>query len=136
MKNLKLLSFLMIIGLFNSCSVDDDYNNNPSLLGAWNLVEVSGTIAGTTDEFALGTIVWNFSTSEVAVLNTNTNDSLQDGFDSGTYDYILANTPASNSICNQTIAFAADDTRCIEFSNNVLIITENIADAVTYKFIR
>ena len=136
MKNLKLISLLLIIGLFNRCTIDDDYDNNPTLLGAWNLVEVSGTIAGTTDEFPLGAIVWNFDTSEVAVLNTNTNDSLQDGLDSGTYDYILANTPTSNSICNQTIAFAADDTRCIEFSTNVLIITENIADAVTYKFIR
>jgi hypothetical protein len=135
MKILRFLLLILIVSLYNSCTVDDDYESNPTLLGSWNLIEVSGTIAGTTDQFEYGLITWNFEEGTVTVVNNNTDESLLDGFDSGNYDFLSSVNPTAES-CSRTLSFSPEDVNCIAYDYENLVISQNIADGLTFRFIR
>lgn len=136
MKSFKLLSALLILFLTNSCTVDDDVIVDPTILGRWNLVQVSGTIAGTTYNFTYGDVTWDFALQSVIVTNNNLNENLIGTFESGTYSYQVSNVAVEAFSCVQTISFFADDVNCLQFDNNTLYISQNIADGITLKFNR
>lgn len=136
MKSFKLLSALLILFLTNSCTVDDDVIVDPTILGRWNLVQVSGTIAGTTYNFNYGDVTWDFALQSFIVTNNNLNENLIGTFESGTYSYQVSNVAVEAFSCVQTISFFADDVNCLQFDKNTLYISQNIADGITLKFIR
>ena len=136
MKSFKLLSALLILFLTDSCTVDDDVIVDSNILGRWNLVQVSGTIAGTRYNFNYGDVTWDFALQSVIVTNNNLNENLIGTFESGTYSYQVSNVAVEAFSCVQTISFFADDVNCLQFDNNTLYISQNIADGITLKFNR
>lgn len=136
MKSFKILSALLILFLTNSCTIDDDATVDRTILGKWNLVQVSGTIAGITDDFDYGVVTWDFALQSVIVTNNNVNDNLIATFESGIYSYQVSSVAVEAFSCIQTISFSADDLNCLQFDNNTLYISQNIADGITFKFIR
>lgn len=138
MKNLKLITILIITAIFSSCNNDDDKNTEATLAGNWKLIETSGTIAGTTDTFTPGTITWNFNVNEglFTVINNNADENAQDVFDSGIYSYSFVQSPLANSICNKTIKLDDVDYGCFTITNTTLQINQGEADGLILKFIR
>lgn len=136
MKTLKISFLLAFAFLINSCSIEDENTNPPTLYGTWNLVQVASTIAGSTHSFPRGAIVWGFDLNTIMVNNMNTDPTLQDGFTSGTYDYTFNATPSENSPCIKTISFSEESINCIDFDRNTMVITQNSGDGLTYYFIR
>ncbi|WP_203258579.1 hypothetical protein [Hyunsoonleella ulvae] len=92
----KFLAPILFLSLIFSCSVD---NADPEVdtleaqsveIFQWHLTNVSGGIAGVDVNFEVDTIVWVFNVDFVGngtlkVLNNNTDTSLEDGLDTGTY---------------------------------------------------
>jgi hypothetical protein len=87
----KLLLSLIIISLFISCLPDDnvDTTNQPETIVQWHLNNVTGGFAGVDYHFEMGVVVWQFEDANgiLYVENNNTEDNLEDGFDTGIYSY-------------------------------------------------
>lgn len=138
MKNLKLLSVFLIAMIFSNCNNDDDKTGTTTLNGSWKLIETSGTIAGTTDTFAPGTITWNFNDADstFTVVNNNTDQDALDIFDSGAYPFTIVQAPIANSICNEFLELDGTDYGCFYITNNTLQTNEGSADGIILKFTR
>lgn len=94
MKNtIYILTFTL---LMLSCNTDDNSQQNaePTIGGQWNLVNVTGGLAGVDDDFEVGLIIWDFNEDnlELTVTNNNTANVIYDGLSSGTYDYEVLST--------------------------------------------
>ena len=77
-----------------SCSINNDNNNVPvNYTVEWHLTNVTGGVEGVDETFDMGTIIWVFDESNgiLTVENTNNDDSKEDGLDSGSYNYSIAN---------------------------------------------
>lgn len=136
MKYLNLIFLLAFATVINSCTLPEDELNEPTLFGKWSLIEVSGTIAGTTNEFEYGTIVWDFASNHIVVSNANTNQDLFSKFESGAYSFVMGFKPIGQYTFSQTISFSSDDINCLQYDANILFINQNAADGITLKFIR
>lgn len=83
-----VFSFLFIL---TSCSIGNDNNNDiqPIVLNFWHLINTSGGLAGIDDSFELDTVVWSFNESNgtMTVENNNTEETKEDGLESGTYPF-------------------------------------------------
>jgi hypothetical protein len=103
----------------------------------WNLVNVSGGVSGVDIDYNVGDIVWLFDevNTKLTVTNTNTDDTLEDGLDSGTYPYSVINN-------SHDLFLSIDGTEFGSFtvSGNQLVIDQNIttsgtgADGYVYTF--
>lgn len=82
--------FLSLLLVTVSCSDTNDDINDP-LDGEWHVANISGGLAGINDDYAHGTIIWNFNsqTSKLTVANNNTANTLYDGLESGEYPYSI-----------------------------------------------
>ena len=126
--------FLALMLLTLSCKSDDDadQNLNPTLIGSWSLVNVSGGFAGVDDDFNDGVILWNFTNnpSEITITNTNTTEVVHSGYPSGAYSYEIETTP------NDTIVVIENtDLRIISLTTNQLILDEGVvSDGFQYTF--
>lgn len=135
MKYLKMMSLLAILSL-GSCSEENNQNTNPTetLTDQWTLLETTGTIAGITHNFTYGTILWKFNPDNtVTVINNNTDENLQSGFASGTYNYTVNNNPLTAS-CPQNITINLEEFGCISVIDNQMDINQNVADGINYHF--
>lgn len=72
-----------LLFLFIGCNKDD----NEGIMGKWNLVNVSGSIAGVNIDHPKGEIVWDFG--ESLIITNNYNGNLDLSFPTGKYDYEL-----------------------------------------------
>jgi len=136
MKNLKSLIGLFALLSLSACS-DDDSNTNPAetITDNWTLVTATGTIAGTTDEFPHGTIVWKFNAGNtVTVVNNNTDESLQSGLPSGTYTYTILNTSEIVGCEKSIIINTTAEYGCLTVSDTEMDIDQGIADGIKYHF--
>jgi hypothetical protein len=82
----------MFVLMTLSCHTNDDNSPNEiSIAGSWNLIHVSGGLAGIDDDFETGLITWSFNeeTSSVLVVNNNSEAVIYDGFPSGNYTYSI-----------------------------------------------
>ena len=125
-----LLSFTLFL---YSCKSDDDSNQNPpTIIGSWNLINVSGGLLGFDEDFDAGVIKWEFNedTSNLYIINNST--GIISGYPSGNYNY---NLETINDIEYVTIDnFEMVITLLLE---NEMIIDEGIAvDGFLYKFSR
>ncbi|WP_282136209.1 hypothetical protein [Seonamhaeicola maritimus] len=92
----KILILVTVFLTLTSCSLSNDTNEGPIevTLVHWNLINVTGGIAGVDNDFEVGDIVWNADefNSMLAVNNSNPDDTIEDGLDTGTYDFVLFET--------------------------------------------
>ncbi|WP_242135540.1 hypothetical protein [Aestuariivivens marinum] len=121
----KNIIFLLAIVLsVTSCSLKNDTDQDQQTYKSlWHLINVSGGVSGVNDSFSLGTIVWSFNetTLKLTIENDNTDDTKQDGWDSGTYDYLLDQTDSRDFL---TIS-GTEVGELIFTSENTMIINEN-----------
>ncbi len=145
---IKFLIPIISLLLVFSCSTNDD-NNLLDLepqevqIYQWHLTNVSGGVAGIDIDFEMDTVIWVFNVDFVGsgslqVQNNNTDNSLEDGLDTGTYSVSI---PVYDT---QSILFVDGD----EFAGVVtpteedLVINQNITsngtgtDGFIYTFKR
>ncbi len=83
-----------------NCSISNSETETPppNYKNLWHLTNVSGGIAGVNENFELKTIIWSFNdvTQKLTVTNNNSDDVIQDGLDSGVYDYSILNANDSS----------------------------------------
>ena len=78
--------------IFSNCSLNDSESApEQEIEYYWHLIQVTGGVAGVDERFDLNTIVWNFDddTNILTVENNNTDDSIEDGFNAGTYSFSI-----------------------------------------------
>lgn len=123
---------------FLNCSVNNDRSiNSDNVKYLWHLINVSGRIAGIDEQFELGTIVWEFNedTSTLTVTNNNENSNVENGLDTGTYEFSVLN------VDNKTyLVINSNEIGSFEISQNILTINQNEmsngtgADGFIYTF--
>ncbi|MDR6967101.1 hypothetical protein J2X31_001108 [Flavobacterium arsenatis] len=135
--NLIIVAFLLVF-LSSCCNNDDGNPVNQQIEGKWHLVQVSGGFVGINHVYEPGTISWEFnpSTNKLKVINTNTDDNMQDIFDTGTYDYGFQLNTATPEICPENILLNSIDYGCYTISSNNLIISQVETDGFLIKLIR
>lgn len=90
---------LLSIFLF-SCSNDDDNSaQETGLQGTWNLVNVTGGIAGIDEDIERGMVVWDFDMTSgmVTITNTIADSTFDTSLPSGTYSYSVS-APADDDV--------------------------------------
>ncbi|RZJ64377.1 MAG: hypothetical protein EOO50_15880 [Flavobacterium sp.] len=134
---MKLLLTIVAVALFTGCNNDDDSNANASVYGQWSLVKVQGGIAGTTHEFDMGTITWIFNPDNqtVTVINNNTDDSVNDGFDSGVYDFQVL-TVNGNGDCDSQMTIDELFSGCMNVTSTTFKLSQQAADGFEYTLKR
>jgi hypothetical protein len=89
----RFLSALFCLFIFSNCSINNNENpTNEVTLIQWNLINVTGGLAGVNNDFEIGDIVWKFDNPQnglVTVINNNTDDTIEDALDSGQYQYLF-----------------------------------------------
>lgn len=135
MKTLKLFSVLFAVALFAGCNDDDDSNAEATLAGDWKLTRIQGGFSGVDETFAPGVITWKFNDNQtVTVVNNNTDETAEDLFDSGTYDYQVLTTGVPGE-CNTQMSIDETDLGCIELTSTTLTLSQQANDGfdVTLK---
>lgn len=128
MKYLKLFFAIVVFSLFAGCN-DDDTHSNASVYGPWKLVKVQGGIAGTTDNFEPGLITWTFNSANqtITVVNNNTNDSANDVFESGNYNFQVLNVD-DNGFCESQLTIDELFQGCLQVNASTMVISQLAAD--------
>jgi hypothetical protein len=96
-------------------------------------------VAGVDNDFDVNDIVWHFNntTNKLTVNNTNTDDTIEDGFDSGVYDFSVTTVGSDEFLIIDSNEFGN-----VEATQTQLIIDQNIttsgtgADGFVYTFTR
>ena len=118
------LSLLMLLGivLFTSCNSNDDDGSteSESIIGIWNVKNISGGIAGIEDEYETGIITWEFDIQTLTVVNNDTQGNIYSGFESGTYNYSATEINGINYIIIDNAEYGG-----YTLSNNNLNINQN-----------
>lgn len=130
-----LISFVT----FTNCSVNNDNNNTPPIIiiTYWNLVNVSGGVAGISEDFPLNTIKWVFNEANATlnIENNNDDDTKPDGLDSGNYTYSVLNKGN-----DMFLTIGPNEIGRFTVTQNELIINENetsngsLVDGYIYTF--
>lgn len=109
----------------------------PSINGTWKLVNVSGGIAGTNDDFADGLITWKFNANHtVTITNNNTDDSKQDILESGTYDYVFNTNEATPELCAINISIGGTNMGCYTVTATQFTMSQVESDGYLIKLVR
>ena len=133
-----ILFFLLAVVVLSGCSSDDNKAATPvpALSGSWSLVNVSGSIAGTSTDFPEGTIVWTFNNGNVAVVNNNPADgTAEDFFETGTYPYVFTVAEVSTT-CTHSLKVSQLDLGCVSQNQETLTIAQVEADGYVLTFKR
>ncbi|MGE5944033.1 MAG: hypothetical protein ACM31G_06815 [Flavobacteriales bacterium] len=140
MKYYLIIACISFFTLTN-CSLNDVNNDDiPQVTRIlWHLKNVSGGVDGVDNDFPTNKIVWEFNnaTLKLTVSNTNTDTSIEDGLDSGTYTYSIneVGSDAYISINSNEVGKIT-----ITESGNKLTINQNLkstgsgADGYIYTF--
>lgn len=132
------LSFLgiLLILLFAGCSSESDSSQSNSIDGQWKLVNVSGSFAGVSSDFAPGIITWDFNstTQTVTVVNHNTDDNLTDLFETGVYNYQIVENPNPDS-CAEIIKIDNIEMGCFSLVDGTLHIDQAFLDGYTVTLV-
>lgn len=136
MKRYLLILFFSLA--LTNCSINSNDTNQPQVITVyWNLVNVSGGVSGVDIDYGTGDIVWLFDevNTTLTVTNTNTDDSLEDGLDSGTYPYSVIDDGHDLFLSINATEFGN-----FTVTGNQLVIDQNIttsgtgADGYVYTF--
>lgn len=105
----------------------------------WHLTNVSAGVAGVDNDFNLNDIVWSFdnTTNKLTINNTNTDDTIEDGFDSGVYNFSVTTVGSDEFLVIDSNEFGN-----VVATQTQLTIDQNIttigtgADGFIYTFTR
>ncbi len=131
-----ILVFLFIL----SCKSDDDTPviinpnvNSSGLQGKWSMIAVSGGFIGTDHTFAKDIVVWEFddTSKTVKVTNNNTDNSLEDGLSTGTYNFSIRNAQDI-----QELIINDNSIGNFQLGNNTFSVDEQFRDGFRYVFER
>lgn len=135
-----ILIVLSCFFIFSNCSVNNsDSTPTQKVEYLWHLVNVTGGFSGIDEQFSVDTVVWVFNEDAkiLTVENNNDDDSIEDGLDTGTYNYsVLAIDNITYLIVddNELGSFTSDfETLTI---NQNIISTGSGADGFIYEFKR
>lgn len=136
MKNCALI-VLSCFFILSSCSTNDDPIESQKIRYLWHLVNVTGGVAGIDEQFPVGTIIWSFddATKTLTIDNKNTDDSIEDALESGSYDYSVLDVDGKTYL-----SIEGNELGSFEISQSNLIINQNImstgtgADGFIYTF--
>ena len=137
---LKSVILVFITLSFLSCSLNNDDNSNDDvIITQWNLVHITGGIAGVDEIFEIGDIIWFFDSlsGQLTVTNNNIDDTIQDGLDTGVYDYLFFDDGTNIFLLIDGNEFGAID---IATNNQEFTIDQNItsqgsgADGFLFQF--
>ena len=140
-----IYTFLLAILTLSSCSLNSDSNsdsNLPEIIAVeWHLTNVFGGLSGVDNNFELNEIVWEFDEEygSLTITNTNENDTIEDGFDSGIYSFSVTNQDLNQFLFINDTEFG---NLIIDNSENEMVIDQNItmngeaADGYIYTFER
>ncbi|WP_406684453.1 hypothetical protein N1F78_01650 [Seonamhaeicola sp. MEBiC1930] len=89
---IKLAFLISCFILITNCSLDSSSSSSEeevTYIEQWHLIEVTGGIAGISDQFDLNTIIWVFdgSNDSLTITNNNDDDTKEDFLESGIYNY-------------------------------------------------
>jgi hypothetical protein len=146
MKKLLFL-FVIIVSLFaTGCNNDDSTNVDPCLdnlpperHGTWNLVNVTGGIAGVSHDFEPGTIKWTFNTcaGTVSVVNENDDEAVEDFLETGTYNLTFTEYDVTALGCPQYMMAGNTNFGCENHpAQGIMMLKQYIADGYELKFTR
>lgn len=92
---IKFLIPITFLFLCFGCSVDSndntqDFKQETAQVFQWHLINVSGGLVGVDIDYDMDTIIWVFDVDSVGsgsieIQNNNTDDTLEDAFDTGVY---------------------------------------------------
>lgn len=124
-KTVKLLSAFFLVALVSCNNSDSDNDNVPTTIdGTWRLASVTGGIAGTHDEFN-GEITWTFDNNgNVAVSNSNTDDTKVDFMDTGDYLYNFAPNPSTPESCSEAMFIDGVSYGCYSIDDNTMVLNQ------------
>ncbi|MFT3794226.1 hypothetical protein [Flavobacterium sp.] len=146
MKTVKLLTLALSLVLL-SCSDNDDKEPTQQIVtpqptasinGTWHLVNVNGGFGGTSDDFPVGMITWEFNQAQqtVTVVNNNTDPQAQDILPSGTYDYDFVANEATPEICNTNIKIGNTNLGCYSIGSQTFVMSQIEADGFEIRLHR
>lgn len=112
-------TILLVFGC-DKTSEPETFNN--SLVGSWNIINISGGFAGVDDDFAEGIIVWKFNeeNSTLIIQNGNEVNTIYDGLESGNYTYSIIEVEDNAFLVINESEFGA-----IVLANEALVIDQN-----------
>lgn len=138
MKRTKFLLLLLPAFCLTSCSDDDTTEpvyTIPEVSATYKLVNVSGSIAGVSHDFEPGTITWKFNTDQtVTIVNNNTNENVEDFFESGTYELSYQPAEYIPAPCEENLVIDNIDLGCVDATENGLVLTQAVADGYVLTF--
>ena len=147
--NTKLFNLLIFTFILTSCSINDNTVDEQlpqqREIYQWHLVNVSGGLSGVNIDYPMESIIWVFSVDfngngSLLVENNNTNSSLEDGLNTGSYaiSTLLGDSSTSFYLYINDVEFGKGDRP----SNTDLTIDQNSlstgtrADGYVYTFKR
>ncbi len=139
MKRTLIFAFFSLLA-FTNCSIDNNNNETPQVyVTYWHLINVSGGVAGVDKDFPMDKIVWNFNdaTGKLTVKNTNTDNTIEDGFDTGSYNFSVTEVGSEKYLVINSNEFGG-----FTFTETQLVINQNKisngtgADGFIYTFKR
>lgn len=136
MNRIKLFAILTAAISLGSCSSSDKENNQevPAIEAAWRLVNVSGGIAGTNDDFS-GEITWTFNADgTVNVWNTNTDVNKQDIIDTGDYTYDFVPNTVTPDSCAEAIVVNGVSYGCVSVTAETMTFSQVESDGYLLTF--
>lgn len=134
-------SLILIFSCFfilSSCSVNNSDDIPPQKIEyLWHLIRVTGGVSGVDEQFSTDTVVWSFNneTSILNVDNKNTDDTIEDGLDSGSYSYSVEEIDGKAFLSIDGNEFGNFETSQTTLTiNQNIMSTGNVSDGFIYTF--
>lgn len=137
MRTIYKLFFIAIIIVSFSCQNDKESNDSQNQIAReWKLIKVTGGLIGVSQEINPGMIKWTFNstTNTVTVINSTTDESLYDFFETGVYNYQIMDD-STEGICNEVLKIDGIELGCISFIDNKLLLNQSFADGFQLELI-
>lgn len=102
--------------------------------GRWSLINISGSIAGVSNNFPEGQITWTFNPdSTIDIVNGNPDENVEDFLDSGNYVFgFIPNEMQSG--CNEVMFVWCFTVGCQNISGDMMTLTQPENDGYTLMF--
>ena len=142
MKKSIFILLLAPLLFLSACSDDDAAPNNlqgEPVEGTWKLVNVSGSIAGVSHDFAAGEVTWTFEENMqmIQIVNNVTDTNTYSGPGSGHYDYENVPNEITPQSCTTTIEVGSFlNMGCRDINGNTMVFTQLEADGYIFTFKR
>ncbi len=123
MKKIVIIALSCFFVLSNCSTNDSNPATSQKVRYLWHLISVTGGVAGVDEQFSLNTVVWAFddATKTLVVDNKNTDDTKEDGLDSGSYAYTVLDVDG-----NTYLSIEGNEYGSFEISQNILTINQNL----------